>query len=1217
MLKALELRGFKSFADKTPFDFPQGITVVVGPNGSGKSNIVDAIRWVLGEQSAKSLRGKEMSDVIFKGAGAGGRKMANTAEATIIFDNTEGKLDIEAPEVHVTRRVYRSGEGEYLINRQPCRLRDLKDLFRGTGVGTDAYSLIEQGKVDTLLQASPRDRRAIFEEAAGISRFKAKKVEAQRRLERVAQNLLRLSDIVEEVDNRLRTIRSQATKARRYREYTGRLQQLRTHVGRVDWRRLTESLLAVEAARKQLVQEADNLSTQEESLEARSLEFETEIGLAGEMLRACEARLARNRERISAGEAAAAREGERLRDLDEEAARYRRQLLAMCTRAGGLEGELRTVTGELDDAQEQFQQLSQQVAKHEDAVRELTIRLDQLRGESERQRTEYVDQMRATADLSSKISANESEIDAAESNVARTTETLDRWQSQLGDTEEKLQTLATEETRLAEQVRHGRDALEQAQVALQRDRNQLQTQQDQLAELKGRQTGCRERADVLQQLEARLEGVSAGVKDVLSRARDDPDGPFAGVRGLVADLIRVSVETARMVDVALGDRAQHLVFAGTRLLEYLQSDQCRLAGRVGFLPLASSAPRGEAYRVNPDSQPGVIGRADRFVEAAQEYHLLLQGLLGNTWLVESLSDAVRLSGTTARGVRFVTRAGELLDADGRLLAGPSQAAAGLVSRRSQQRALRTEIERLDQQIDQLQQTGEQLRQAIKTREQQVQQLSVAHNTAATALSEQRMQMKTAQERRQQLQQQQTVSREELRELQNKQATAAKRLEAAGSQRNRLESSLSLLDQQIQGLEKQIQQMDSRRQAAGQEATAVRVELAKREQRLDSLRTQLTQLQRDQEERSRALHETHAQSRQCDGRRREVQRTILRTTSAIAELYLQQEADAKQSVVIDQQRDVLQQDRVVLGREIQQVRRKLRDVEEQQHRKLLEESKASHERDALAQRLREDYQIELSELEDEPDEEEQREREAIDTEIVELRRKISNIGAVNLDALNELEDLECRHDALHRQYRDLVEAKESLERVIHRINADSRRLFTETLEAIRTNFQELFRRVFGGGRADIQLEEGIDILESCIDIIATPPGKSSLNLSLLSGGERALTAVTLLLAIFQYRPSPFCVLDEVDGPLDEANIGRFIDVLVGFLDWTKFVVVTHSKKTMTAANTLYGITMQESGVSKRVSVQFEDVSEDGHIRPEAVKREQESSLSSDGDGRGAA
>src|SRR5262245_22199634 len=318
MLKALELHGFKSFADKTRFEFPPGITVIVGPNGSGKSNIVDGIKWVLGEQSAKSLRGKDMADVIFKGAGASGRKAMNTAEATLVFDNSDKRLPVDAPEVHITRRVYRSGEGEYLINRQPCRLKDIRDLFRGTGVGGDAYSLIEQGKVDRLLAASAKDRRAIFEEAAGISRFKAKKVEAQRRLDRVEQNMLRLSDIVEEVENRLKAVRAQASKARRYRECSERLQALRTQIALVDWRRLTEQLETIESDLVSANEQTQAADAEAQRLEALQLEMETAALAAGEELRNCENQLAFARQHIAGEQATIAHERARSAELEEE-----------------------------------------------------------------------------------------------------------------------------------------------------------------------------------------------------------------------------------------------------------------------------------------------------------------------------------------------------------------------------------------------------------------------------------------------------------------------------------------------------------------------------------------------------------------------------------------------------------------------------------------------------------------------------------------------------------------------------------------------------------------------------------------------------------------------------------------------------------------------------------------------------------------------------------
>src|SRR5687767_2439076 len=346
MLKALELAGFKSFADKTRFEFPPGITVVVGPNGSGKSNIVDAIKWVLGEQSAKSLRGQDMADVIFKGSGTSGRKPLNTAEATIIIDNADGRLPIDAPEVHVTRRVYRSGEGEYLINRQPARLKDIRDLFRGTGVGVDAYSLIEQGKVDKMLQASAKDRRAIFEEAAGISRFKAKKVETQRRLERVEQNLLRLTDIVEEVENRLKAVRSQAGKARRYREYSERLQQLRTQIALVDWRRHTERLLAVEAEQAGVVDEIQRSEADDQRLNARHVELEQAAASLAEELHECESQLAALSQKITQDQATIDHERLRSGELADEARRYGRDLLAMSDKAGDLRQRLSATQSE-------------------------------------------------------------------------------------------------------------------------------------------------------------------------------------------------------------------------------------------------------------------------------------------------------------------------------------------------------------------------------------------------------------------------------------------------------------------------------------------------------------------------------------------------------------------------------------------------------------------------------------------------------------------------------------------------------------------------------------------------------------------------------------------------------------------------------------------------------------------------------------------------------
>ncbi|MFP6604925.1 MAG: AAA family ATPase, partial [Pirellulaceae bacterium] len=427
MLKALELIGFKSFADKTRFEFPPGITVVVGPNGSGKSNIVDAIKWVLGEQSAKSLRGKDMADVIFKGAATSGRRAVNMAEATIVFDNTAGQFPLDVPDVHVTRRVYRSGEGEYMINREPCRLRDIRNLLRGTGVGTDAYSLIEQGKVDRLLQASARDRRAIFEEAAGISRFKAKKIEAQRRLDRVDQNLLRLSDIVDEVQSRLRSVKSQAGKARRFREHQERLQQLRTHVGLSDWGELTAQLELIEETVGQLREEATGLSAEIEQNDARLQQAEKRMDELGDAILTSENQGSRNREQIASAELLGKQQGTRFCEFEESVLESRVRMATMNNRAGEVQSQLAETTEQVQESETKHRELSTVYADQQGKLQLLENQIAQLRSGKDRLRQQHLEDTKRVTQLLSQVEnleQEEQQILTKQQEVWERTETL-------------------------------------------------------------------------------------------------------------------------------------------------------------------------------------------------------------------------------------------------------------------------------------------------------------------------------------------------------------------------------------------------------------------------------------------------------------------------------------------------------------------------------------------------------------------------------------------------------------------------------------------------------------------------------------------------------------------------------------------------------------------------------------------------------------------------
>jgi chromosome segregation protein len=1211
MLKALELVGFKSFADRTRFEFPSGITAVVGPNGSGKSNIVDAIKWVLGEQSVKSLRGKEMADVIFNGSGT--RRPMNSAEITLTFDNATRLLAVDTPEVHITRRVYRGGEGEYLINRKPARLRDIRDLLAGTGLGTHAYSVIEQGKVDVLLQASPRDRRVIFEEAAGIARFKAKKLEALRRLERVEQNLLRLSDIVDEVESRLRSVRLQAGKARRYREYTGRLQELRTQVGLVDWRRLSDRLAEFQEQLATLREDRDGANARAQSLEAKLLEIDTRSGELDEAIHESEARIAANRERIATVESAIDHHRVRARDLGEEVGRLQRQLVTISARADDFKQQLRDTVETVRTAEEEHRQIAVRLADGERQLTGVIAALDRVRGESEQRRHALLDRLRASAELGNQLSALESEVAAAAASQKRS-------QGRLAELDRQLDGLAAE----LDSLRRRRDELladgqeKDARLADARGRlDELERlaalRQDELAELRERHRGAAERIAVLEELQQRQEGVGAGVKDLLARARSGDDPALGGVCALVADLLSVGVEIAPLVEVALGEIAQHVVARRTpELIEHLKGNSQRLAGRVGFVWLDSPPSAAAEPEIDLEGKPGVIGRADRFVRTEPRYAPLARRLLSRTWFIENLDHALRLAGDTAGKCDFVTTAGDLLRADGTLVVGPRHASTGLISRRAQLEALKSQLTELDGRIEDKHRAAAEVRERIARQTEQAQQAADEQRRAAEALAEHRVKLSAAEDRRAELDRQRTVFQSELDAAGVQHDAAVGRLAEVRTRRGQVEAEVAQMESRLDALNQHVEQMETERRSHDRQTTEVKVELAKSEERLRNLHARMRQFEEGRRERSRAVDDTRTQLTRAVERLDACQRSILQAESQVAELYLHKEHYAAATVELINRRELEKHERVGLGAELHELRARLRGLEERIHEKDLAASEVRHERGTLADRLREDYGIELSELEHEPTDEERHQRDEVQQEIDELRRKINNLGNVNVEALEELDALESRHGSLSGQYQDLVDAKDSLVRIIDRINTDSRRLFAETLEVVRGHFQTLFRDLFGGGQADIVLEDEADVLESGIEIVARPPGKEPRSISLLSGGEKTLTCVALLLAIFRSRPSPFCVLDEVDAALDEANIDRFIQVLQDFLSLTQFVIVTHSKKTMTCADTMYGVTMQESGVSKQVSVRFEDVSEDGHIS-EARLREAaaEEAVSDDG------
>jgi chromosome segregation protein len=1217
MLSALELNGFKSFADRTRLEFPTGITVVVGPNGSGKSNVVDAMKWVLGSQSVKSLRGKEMTDVIFSGSRS--RRQANAAEASLVFDNSAGQLDHDAKEIQVTRRVYRSGESEYLINRQPCRLRDVRDLLASAGISTAGYSIIEQGRVDAVLQSTPKERRLIFEEAAGISRFRLKREEAARRLERVQQNLFRLGDIVEELQSRLKTVRTQAARAQKYTELSKQIQHLRTQLGLDDWRTMTLEIDRQQAAANRDEALVGELEAQLAERDARVAAIDAAADALGIAQREALAADASLRERLALCESTRNSHLARIDELEQEVVRLSHQLLTLTSRAGDSQQLVEDTARDLAASQLALATLKRQSEETQQHFAGAEVELAAVRSQTAAAVAARDDAQREAVRLRNDRQLVEAKLEAAQVALAR----LEEQSDPLVETRDRLavdaKNVAAELARSTSQLTAATQQLESAQSELALDRAKLVATERRIAELNGRLTGATERTAVLEELEARLDGLTSGAKEVLRRARDEPEGPFRSVRGVVADLLHVDADTAPLVEIALGERANYLVVTETKsLASTLAAEPNTWPGRTTFLRLDVPSPASAVDRVDLSGEPGVMGRADEFVETDAELTPLVRRLLGRHWFVDTLPRAIQLAAGVGRGLNFVTVAGEAIFADGTLAVGPRQSVAGMLSRRSELRALRDEMDALGAEAIQARTDADRLDQRVALRDIEVKRLSVAHVDLAKTHSELRLKAASVNERLHQAESRLAAITAETTELEQQ-------LDAILRSRDTDQDRLSRLDAMERESQATIDAAACRQAeleaklAQWQRAlTEQRVELARGEQRVEGLERQQEQLARDHAERDRALEETRQRAAQCQTQRAALQETATALVAEAVALQAEREKNAAALTEWESRRQASQGDRAAAVAAADDGRTQVVAVNARLQQARLRLHQSEQQRSALAERLREDYQIDLAELAaadaanvaiaaDSNDNLTQLaplDRAAVETEIRELRDRLQAGGAVNLDALAELESLESRSGGLVAQYDDLQQARQRLERIVEQINGESRELFSAVITEVRGHFQEIFRRLFAGGEADILLEddESGDVLECGVTIIARPPGKQPRNISLLSGGERTLTCVALLLAVFKSRPSPFCVLDEVDAALDEANIDRFCSLLKEFMSSTQFIVITHSKRTMTVADTLHGVTMQESGVSKRVSVRFEDVGEDGRIRASALRNE---------------
>lgn len=1221
-LQSLEIIGFKSFAPKTILNFHRGVTAIVGPNGCGKSNVLDSIRWVLGEQSAKALRGGEMSDVIFSGTDS--RPALGMAEVSMTFAECEKELGVDWNEVRITRRVYRDGKSEYFLNKTPCRLKDIHQLFMDTGVGRSAYSIMEQGKIDQILSSRPEDRRAIFEEAAGITKYKSQKKEALRKLEYTEANLVRVQDIIKEVKRQIGSLQRQAGKARRYQALMQDLRTFDTHLSHKNYRTLAGDL---ETLRLQLSQGEDarllheqEISQQEDELAGfrqRLEELDSEATIARDGLQtlrnrvfSAESRIQTNGERTSEASAMIERHRsdiaqaeEKIRSQQEQIEQTDSLLTQMIETLRGHEQSLNDQNEKVRAAREERMIVEREIQETGGEISRVEARLGSLRG-----------------DISSAAGRRESGETRLRL-LQGEADTATRIAGELSVSLEDL-TRRTEASRLG--LEHSQAEVAEATAAhdsAQQDRQNI----DAVLTLAGKEaTGIESRLEVLRQLQEQGEGFDEGTQAVL-HGLDNPSFFSPAIHGALAQNIQVEPRFIPAVEAALGSALQAIVFKDPGVAEsaLLTLSRNKL-GRAAIIPTDWIQRGGVLQQEVPF---GVLGRAAECIGGSGDAADLAKNLLAGVLIVENLESAFRLR-SQYPSFAYATLEGEFISHNGIIHGGQSGENTGqsALQRKAQIAQLDQELAastiRLENLAADRARAGELLdatAERLKFAREAVQSAQVESASLENERRHVERQLADAEAKRSSFARETASIEDSLRaslahlgELESTIAQVSGELDACRVSRSEAElrvqvareresSASDALNeirvrvaterQQQENLHRQRGPMTARLTELSELLDVRRVDITNYERRIEALEAENASLQISIAEWQESLLSEEAKLASITAARAEVHESADAIDSALR-------AARQQMVRIQEERGRIE----VKSTQTEMRMENIRNHVSQRYQVDLESfgpdtyallvafrdrnkrkpGSDSGEVETSAVPVEEETPVEAV---SEPLEGEGIPWERIEEIVAELTERVESMGPVNVDAIQEFDELEQRYIFLEKQNADLVNSKAELLEVISKINRTTKELFAETFEKIRVNFQEMFTELFGGGRANLMLVDDSDPLESGIEIIAKPPGKQLQSVSLLSGGERTMTAVSLLFAIYMVKPSPFCVLDEMDAPLDESNISRFVKILDRFIGQSQFVVITHNKRTISRADMLYGVTMEEHGVSKLVSVKF--------------------------------
>jgi len=1182
-LEKVVLNGFKSFADKTEFVFDSPVTAIVGPNGCGKSNVVDAVKWVLGEQSVKSLRSGQMADVIFGGSTS--RKPLGAAEVTLVLSNPDRggsrALPVETEQVQVSRKIYKSGESEYRINDKVCRLKDLRELFMDTGIGTKAYSILEQGHVDHLVSASKMDRRFIFEEAAGISKYKAHKKEALNKLEKTEQNLLRLADILGEVAKRLRSVKLQAGKARNYLEYTKRLKELQVNFSLVEYAKNLAQTTEKQQTLARVSEQFEGLEAEvsrEDTLLSRLGEeiIETEHALNGTAngLVSVQSKIEQQTQRIDFLQARVAELGLRKESAAGKIETLREQMNLLKQNAA-------QSSSESQRCEQMLEEKAREVERTQAAIAKINAECTSLEAQLEDEKSGIIDIVRRTAQLHNEVQS----ISVYRNNLSSQKDRLTgRAQTARAELEELLTEKARHNARMGDiekVLAELKDSLESKRSSAEQIERDVTADGKRLAQSKETRSALNSELQVLTDMEKRREGLKAGVKSILRR-RSAQDSAMDYVEGVLADIVGADVQYAHAVEAALEGQTDALVVNSTeRMLADGQTIE-QLDGRVNFICLDKIEP----FVDNADfSEVSCVkGRLAEFVKFDARYAPLVWKLLGRTLVVESLNEAIELAGKASDGCRLVTLKGEFVGSDGTVRLGPLGRATGLISRKSRLRELQETIGRISSQIEAIE---EQIAKSGQTRL-HLEKLCKDLRTAVYEANTEKMQVgsKVAMidQNIKRLKDEEPLIAGEIDLLAEQIAQSVQKEYDSKQKLQELEAVNKERTEHIAKLEADHADKRDRQQTLAGELTDLKIALGQASEQSKALKQMLASLQSQMEQNQTAAHAARQEVQNCHEQLAQAQRDILACEAGISDLFVEKDKKQEECRVLQGRIEELNAQKRQTEELVRQKRAEKSQTEQKINELRIELSQLEVRQQDLVERVRDELQIELAKAYENYTHQDV-DWEAIKAEIADLRGKIERLGSVNVEAIEEQDTLEKRHEFLSTQVQDLNSSRGQLQQLIIRLNNKSREKFQETFEEIRRHFQEIFRKLFGGGRADIMLEDAEDILEAGIEVIAKPPGKETRSISLLSGGEKSMTALALLFSVFKAKPSPFCFLDEVDAALDEANNERFNLLIKEFQKDSQFIVITHAKRTMSMADVLFGITMQVRGVSKKISVRF--------------------------------